>query len=48
MTHADPSDPRAWLQRARSNLLLADKGKLKKEALELAAKVVFWAETAIS
>jgi hypothetical protein len=26
---ADPSDPRAWRERARSNLLLAEKGKRK-------------------
>jgi HEPN domain-containing protein len=31
---ADPSDPRAWLERARSNLLLAEKGKRKGVMLE--------------
>ena len=31
---ADPSDPRAWLERARSNLLLAQKGKRKGVLLE--------------
>ena len=31
---ADPSDPRAWLVRARSNLLLAQKGKRKGVMLE--------------
>ena len=31
---ADPSDPRAWLELARSNLLLAQKGKRKGVLLE--------------
>lgn len=31
---ADPSDPRAWLERAHSNLLLAQKGKRKGVMLE--------------
>jgi HEPN domain-containing protein len=31
---ADPSDPRSWLQRARSNLLLAQKGQRKGVMLE--------------
>jgi HEPN domain-containing protein len=34
MMHTDPSDPRSWLQRARSNLLLAQKGKHKGVMLE--------------
>lgn len=34
MTHADPSSPFAWLQRARSNFLLAEKGKHKGVMLE--------------
>jgi HEPN domain-containing protein len=31
---ADPSDPRAWLERAHSNLLLAQKGNRKGVMLE--------------
>ncbi len=31
---ADPTDPRAWLTRARSNLLLAQKGQRKGVLLE--------------
>jgi HEPN domain-containing protein len=34
MMLTDPSDPRAWLMRARSNLLLAQKGRHKGVALE--------------
>ncbi len=34
MTPTDPSDPRAWLQRAHSNLILAQKGKYKGVMLE--------------
>ena len=31
---ADPSDPRSWLERARSNLILAQKGQRKGVMLE--------------
>ena len=31
---ADPSDPRAWLERARSNLIIAQKGQRKGVMLE--------------
>ena len=31
---ADPTDPHAWLQRARSNLILAQKGQRKGVMLE--------------
>jgi len=34
MTLTDPSDPRAWLKRARSNLLLAEKGHRKGVVFE--------------
>jgi HEPN domain-containing protein len=31
---ADPTDPQVWLERAKSNLLLAEKGKRKGVMLE--------------
>lgn len=34
MTQTDPTDPQAWLLRARSNLLLAQKGQRKGVVLE--------------
>lgn len=34
MNPPDPSDPFIWLQRAHSNLILANKGKLKGVMLE--------------
>ena len=34
MTPTDPGDPQVWLQRARSNLLLAQKGQHKGVMLE--------------
>jgi len=76
MKPEDPTDPQAWLLRAKSNLMLAEKGgRLKgvladvltpyavqsrypgwaeevtreeyRQALELAARVVFWVESVI-
>jgi len=46
----DPSDPREWLRRARSNLALAQVGRgedVPLEDLDLARRVVLWASALI-